>query len=384
VNGVRVGIDATTWSNRRGFGRFTRNAVSRLVALDGDISWILYTDGATNGDPLPPGAELRSLGSSRGPGSAERSRGLGSLVGSGWEVSRERLDAFLFPSVYSYFPVVGTPTVVGVHDVIADQLPHLTLPTRRSRMMWRLKESAAVRRATRVFTVSVASRAAVATRFGISPSRLAVVPEAPDPIFHPRDPASRRAALEPLGLADNEYLLYAGGISPHKDVETLLEAYSRLGEHAPRLVVVGDLDDDAYMSAGASIRARIAELRLRERVLLPGYVSDEALACLYSGALAVVNTSLAEGFGLPAVEAAACGAPLVLSDLAAHRETLDRAALFFEPGDQRELHSALERALGDPELCRELGRNAASRVERLTWDATAAALRAVVTEAAEA
>jgi glycosyltransferase involved in cell wall biosynthesis len=272
---------------------------------------------------------------------------------------------------------------VGVHDVIADELPHLTLPTRRSRTMWRLKESLAVRRATRVFTVSVASRAAVATRFGIPSSRLAVVPEAPDPVFHRRDPATRRAALAPLGLGDGEYLLYAGGISPHKDVETLLEAFARLPDGAPPLVIAGDLDDDSYMSAGASIRGRIAQLGLHERVLLPGYVSDEALACLYGGALAVVNGSLAEGFGLPAVEAAACGAPLVLSDLAAHRETLDCAALFFEPGDRRDLQGALERALAEPELRRDLGRQAASRVERLTWDATAARLRTVLNEAVE-
>jgi glycosyltransferase involved in cell wall biosynthesis len=381
---MRVGIDATAWANRRGFGRFTRNSVRRLVALDKDIDWILYTSGGVNGDPLPPGAEVRALGSSRGPRSAERSRRLGALLDSGWEVSRERLDAFLFPSVYSYFPVVGVPTVVGVHDLIADEFPHLTLPTRRSRTMWRLKETAAVRRAARVFTVSVASRSAVAARFGIPSSRLTVVPEAPDPAFHRRDPESRRVALEPLGLNDGDYLLYAGGISPHKDVETLLEAYSRLGNGAPPLVIVGDLDDDTYMSAGASIRERIAELRLQERVLLPGYVADDALACLYSGALAVVNTSLAEGFGLPAVEAAACGAPLVLSDLAPHRETLDCAALFFEPGDRGGLHSKLERVLADSELRREMGRTAARSVGRLTWDATAAKLRSVVTEAAEA
>jgi glycosyltransferase involved in cell wall biosynthesis len=285
--------------------------------------------------------------------------------------------------VYSYFPVVGVPTVVGIHDVITNQLPHLTLPSCRNRMMWRLKESVAVRRAARVFTVSAASRAAVATRFGIPANRLAVVPEAPDPVFHRRGAPVRRAELERLGLRDGEYLLYAGGISPHNDVETLLEAAAGLVD-GPRLVVVGDLDDDSYMSAAASVRRRIAELGLGERVLLPGYVSDEALACLYSGALAVVNTSLAEGFGLPAVEGAACGASLVLSDIAAHRETLDEAALFFEPGDSEALQAALERIAADAELRRKLGRRAASRVEPLTWDATASRLRALVAEVVEA
>jgi glycosyltransferase involved in cell wall biosynthesis len=380
---MRVGIDATTWSNRRGFGRFARNAVRRLVALDGDTRWVLYTDGAANGEALPPGAEVRPLWASRGSWSAESSRGLATLFGSGWAVSRDRLDVFLFPSVYSYFPVVGVPTVVGIHDVITGELPHLTLPSRRNRMMWRLKETLAVRRAARVFTVSAASRAAVATRFGIPANRLAVVPEAPDPVFHRRPEPVRRAELERLGLADAEYLLYAGGISPHKDVETLLEALAGLVD-GPRLVVVGDLDDDSYMSAAASVRRRIADLGLGERVLLPGFVSDEALACLYSGALAVVNTSLAEGFGLPAVEGAACGAPLVLSDIAAHRETLDGAALFFAPGNSHALREALACVAADSGLRRRLGHDAAARVGRLTWDATASKLRTVVAEVAVA
>ncbi len=97
-----------------------------------------------------------------------------------------------------------------------------------------------------------------------------------------------------------------------------------------------------YLSAGGPVRDRIGELGLEERVLLPGYVSDETLAGLYSGAAAAVVPSLSEGFGLPAVEAAACGCAVVLSDLPAHRESLGSAALFFEPTDVSQLAEALD------------------------------------------
>ena len=170
-----------------------------------------------------------------------------------------------------------------------------------------------------------------------SVDRLAVVPEAPDPAFTPRPAAEIERALAAIGLgAGQRYVLYAGGISPHKDIGTLLDAYAIVraaGTEPPKLVVAGALDGDSYLSAAAAVRAQIASLGLGDDVVLPGFVSDDVLACLYSGAATVALPSLAEGFGLPAVEAAACGAPVVLSDIPAHRETLGEDALFFPPRD---------------------------------------------------
>src|SRR5262249_51212387 len=143
------------------------------------------------------------------------------------------------------------------------------------------------------------------------------------------------AGMAEAGLPQGErFFLFWGGISPHKNVETLVEAYARFRRgraDAPLLVLVGDLDSDSYLSSAASVRARIASHGLGDAVEMTGSLPDEALACLCSAATAVVLPSLAEGFGLPAVEAAACGAPLALSDLPAHRETIGESALYFPP-----------------------------------------------------
>jgi glycosyltransferase involved in cell wall biosynthesis len=384
---VRIGVDATCWTNRRGFGRFTRNAVTRLVELDGENTYVLYlgSEGVLH-NGLPRGAQPRLLSAARSsPAEAEASRGMIELVRAAAEVSRDHLDAFLFPAVYSYFPVASVPTLVGVHDVIAQELPALTLPSRRNRLAWRLKESMAVRRAKRVFTVSSSSRAAVARRFGIPSSRLAVVPEAADPIFHPRGVRESEAVLQRLGLEPGRFIVYAAGISPHKNVETLLRAHAglcRRGAESPRLVVAGDLEDRSYMSAVEAIQRAIGQLGTRRHVVLPGFLPDEELASLYSAAGAVAVPSLAEGFGLPAVEAAACGSPLVLSELPAHRETLDGAALFFDPEDAGALQDRLARVLGNGDLRRRLEAQALERAGRLTWDASAERLRELVTEVA--
>jgi glycosyltransferase involved in cell wall biosynthesis len=375
---MRVGVDATSWANRRGYGRFTRNVVCKLVAARDD-EYVLFTDDRTaREEELPQGAIVRAVALGAPP-AADAPRALRDLRSVSRAVGRERLDVFLFPSLYTWFPVRGTPTVVGIHDVIAEQYPELTLPTRGARTRWRLKRWLAVRRARRIFTVSETSRKLLSADLGVPETSLAIVPEAPDPAFGPRSREVVARELRPLGLdTDERFLVYAGGVSPHKGLETLLDAYALLDDQAPRLVIAGALEGDAYLSAADSVRGQIEELGLRDRVLLTGFVSDETLACLYSGAVAFVSPSRSEGFGLPAVEAAAAGTPVVLSDIPAHRETLGSAALYFPPGDRRALAGQLEVVL------RGGGNGAAARerVAGLSWDASAAALLAVLKEAA--
>jgi glycosyltransferase involved in cell wall biosynthesis len=266
---------------------------------------------------------------------------------------------------------------VGLHDAIPEELPHLTMGSRRARTFWRAKQGLAIRRASRLFTVSEASRQALAKRLGLAPGRVAVVPEAPDPLFATRSPQEVAKSRRAVGLkTDEPYLLYAGGISPHKDVETLIDAFANVRQG--RLVLVGDLESETYVSAAASVRERIAAHGVGDDVLLPGYVDDEILAGLYSGAAAVVIPSLGEGFGLPAVEAARCGAPLVLSDLPAHRETMDGAALYFPPGNADALASRLREVLSEPH---DLGERARRAVAGRTWNPAAERLRTLIADA---
>jgi len=381
---VRVGVDATSWANRRGFGRFARNAVGRLVELDRETTYVFVAD--ANGDALelPVGAERRSVplkrSSNEGP-AAGASRPVGDVLRLGRAARRADLDAFLFPSVYSYFPVLRVPTVVGLHDTTAEKHPELLFATRRERMLWRAKERLAIRLARRVFTVSEASRRSLADSLGVEPDTIRVVVEAPDRAFMPRSAGESALAARTIGLPpDAPYFVYAAGISPHKNVETLLDAFAEL-EGPARLVVAGDLAGP-YLSAAGTVRARIAELGLEERVILPGFVSDDTLASLYSGATAAIVPSLSEGFGLPAVEAAACGAAAVLSDLPAHRETLGEAGLFFEPTDVRALRDTLQRLLGDAELRSSTAEHCMGAVAHLSWDAAAEQLRELIVEAA--
>jgi glycosyltransferase involved in cell wall biosynthesis len=383
---MRVGVDATSWTNRRGFGRFTRNVVSRLVEQHEDAEYVLYIDEETSRQAvLPNRATERRVRLSEAPSQAAAAgsrRTFADLIRLTAAVRADRPDAFLFPSVYTFFPVIGVPIVLGVHDAITRELPEMTLSSRRDRVAWRAKETIALRSATRVFTVSEASRTALSERFGLAPDRVPIVPEGPDDVFYPRSGDAIEAARGAIGLAAGEpYFVFAGGISPHKNVETLLRGYARLTaarSSLPRLVIVGDLTTETFLSSASSVRTLVGTLGLQDSVALPGYLDDETLAAAYSGAAAVVIPSLAEGFGLPAVEGAACAAPMVLSDLPAHRETLDGAAMFFPPTSDETLADVLGKLLDDPAGAVEMAGRGRERAATLSWDRAVRPLRELI------
>jgi glycosyltransferase involved in cell wall biosynthesis len=383
MSALRIGVDATSWVNRRGFGRFARNAIGRLVETDLDAEYVLYIDdhGAREA-VLPPRATVRVVKLRDAPtvaAAATDGRSVRDLLRLRGAVAADRLDAFLFPSAYTYFPIARVPTLLGLHDTILDDHPELTMGSLPARMRSRLKHAAAIRGARCLFTVSESSRQALAARLRLAPERLAVVPEAPAAVFAPRTGEALSAGLAAVGLSpDDRFFVYAAGISPHKNVEGLVEAYAGLvreEEGAPLLVLAGELDGAAFLSAANSVRSRIAEHGLERRVRMPGFVSDETLACLYSGAVAAVIPSLAEGFGLPAVEAAACGAPVLLSDLGPHRETLGGAAVFFAPTDTPAMRDGLAALARDGALRARVSERCREAVSGLSWDASAAGLR---------
>jgi glycosyltransferase involved in cell wall biosynthesis len=387
---MNVGVDATGLANRHGDGRFARNAIRRLVELDPDTRYVLHVDPATARTvELPAGAEVKPLRLSRdaaGALAADATRPLADLLRASLAAGRGRYDAFLFPSLVTWVPAVGVPAVVGIHDANVVRFGADVLPARRARLAWRAKQALAVRTAARLFTVSRAARQDLVTHLRIPAERLSVVPEAPDPVFAPRAAADARPRVAALGLDPGDgFVLLAGGIGRHKSPGTLLEALAALrtdGRAPPPVLAVDALENRTARAAAAALRERAAALGLGDRLLLPGFVDDATLACLYSLATAVVSTSLGEGFGLPPVEAAACGAPVVVSDIPAHRESLGEAALRFAPGDARGLAGALARLLDDPALRDRLGERARARASEHSWDRAATELRRLLGEAA--
>lgn len=386
---LRIGIDGSCWGNLRGFGRFTRGLVGEMARRGSAHRLVMVIDQPTlAGADLPQGFEVVPVAVDRAPSVAASSSGrrsLRDLASMANAASRARCDVFYFPATFSYFPVIRTPTVVTVHDATAERLPDLILPNRLARAFWDLKQRVGVRRAAAVVTVSRAAQDEIVQWLGVPDDRLHVIREAPDPIFSPRSSEDRSAALRRFDVGEGDrYLLYVGGISPHKNLEVMVDAFGEVaGDHPGlRLLIVGEMDDDPFLSSTTSLRQAVEDSPARERITLTGYVGDDELVSLYSGAVATVLPSLGEGFGLTAAESAACGTPVVASDIAPLTELLGDAAVYAPPRSAPAFARSFRVLLDDPARRDDLAQKSLERAAGWSWSAAADTVLGLLEQAA--
>jgi glycosyltransferase involved in cell wall biosynthesis len=353
---MRIAIDARLWTEpRSGIGRYTRALTEQLLRLAPEEQWILYVDRSPG--PALAGAEVRCL-----PWPQR-------LLWSLWHAPRDlrRRPVDLFHGVTGFeLPGRGPWTLVTtVHDLVPLRLP--TLVPARHRWAVRCLLGGALRRARRVIAVSETTRGEVLARYRLPPERVVVVPEAAAPHFVPPSPAALAAARARYGLS-RPYVLFVGFLEPKKNLGVLLDAVALLRRAGvwgdTELLVVG------APGWGPNPVERAHALGLGAVVRFAGAVADAELPALYGGALAFAFPSLWEGFGLPALEAMASGAPVVASNRGALPEVTAGAALLVEP-TPRPLAAALEQLLTDPALRERLRQAGLGRAAQFSWERTA-------------
>lgn len=281
------------------------------------------------------------------------------------EVSPLHLDVLHSPDFIP--PAWGARArVITVHDLHFLREPeHLTAQSRRyynGQIHW------AVRQVDAIIAVSQATCADLAEYTGAQPEKIHVVPEAADPAFRPLPPEQVAAGLARYGLTPG-YILFVGILEPRKNIPGLLRAYRRLIEDH-------GLDPPLVLAGGRGwlyeeIERVRQELGLADRVHHLEAIADDDLPLLYNGAALHVLPSFYEGFGLPALEALACGTPTVISNRGALPEVVGDAGLQVNPDDPEELATALARALSDEQLRVELRARGLARAAQFSWESTA-------------
>jgi glycosyltransferase involved in cell wall biosynthesis len=241
-----------------------------------------------------------------------------------------RLGADVFHAPHYVIPVTSTPTVVTIHDLIH---LHLSNPVKRA-YAWTM-----LRRASKQTVVTVTNAMKNEIESTLGTRDVIVTPNGVDPRFTPQ---GRRAP--------GEYFLFVGNDKPHKNVATLVAAYERVKRDKLDLVLAG---------------APFPQYRMR--AMLAGFVDDDELAALYRGALALVIPSIEEGFGLPALEAMACGTAVITSNAPALVEITGDAALHVDARDVNALAGAMMRIANDEALRADLGSRGIARSREFTW-----------------
>ncbi len=389
---MRIGIEACTWANRRGYGRFTRELVSTMVRRHPEHRFVLVIDGHTAREcSFPEEAETLVVETKAQPtkaAAADGSRSLMDLWRMSRAISRARFDVVLFPTRYTFVPLFcRTPAVLTIHDATDVKQPRLLFPNWRARLLWRIKSGLALRRADRLVTVSNDARRQIAGAFRLREESIAVVSEGSDAIFrlragdHAVDAVRGRYGL-PTGAP---LILYVGGISPHKNLQALLRAAAivQRDESGPwRVVLVGDYHGVSFLGCYRELNELTHTLGLEDRVTFTGFVPDEDLVLFYNAAAMLVLPSKGEGFGLPVVEAMACGLPVAGSDRNSIPEVLGSAGLLFDPDSDGAIAACLLRLMREPELRSELRSRGLERAKAYSWDVGADTMVRVLEEAA--
>lgn len=384
---MQIGVDATCWQNSRGYGRHARALLNALVQLDKQNEYTLFVDAPEAVNALPPAAKMQWVRAESPAAVAAAANGRRSafdMLRMSRAMSARQFDLLLFPTVYSYVPVLSrAKKVVMIHDVIAETYPQLTLPRASARLFWKTKVALGRWQADAIATVSDFSRQGIMQHFNMPSNKVFVVGEASDPVFRRLTDPQPTPQLRELNIrANGRYVVYVGGFSPHKNLAALVTAFAKLvaqGAHEDlRLVMVGEYKKEVFHSYYGVIRQQIESLGLSERVIFTGYLPDEELVVLLNLAEVLALPSLIEGFGLPAVEAAACGCPVIATTASPLPGLLSGAGVFIDPSKPEELEAALQRIASSSTLRAEMRQAGLAAAGKLTWDAAARQMIALI------
>ncbi len=256
------------------------------------------------------------------------------------------------------------PVVITVHDLSFLRFPHLFRPA--NRLYLRLLTRASARRARRIIAVSAHAAEESVQLLGVAREKVDVVYHGVDPWFQPL-PAEEVAAFRARQGLPERFVLYVGTLEPRKNLTRLVEAFARLHDSNLRLVLVGGrgwYDEEIF--------SRVEALGLEGKVLFPGYIPAEELPLWYSAATVFAYPSLYEGFGLPVLEALACGTPVLTSNCSALPEAAGEGGLRVDPYNIEAIAEGLHRLLTDVPLREALRQQGLAHAARFTWGRTAA------------
>jgi glycosyltransferase involved in cell wall biosynthesis len=363
---VRIGIDARKLHDF-GIGTYIRNLLRELAKLDHDTEYVILSRPDDDVAVRTLGENFRPVPETAGNYSfAEQ-------ITIPHALRRERVDIFHAPH-YVLPPLVRCPSVVTIHDCIHLMFPQY-LPNRWALTYARQSISLAAKRATRVLTVSESSKRDIQRFVDIPPGKVDVIYNSYDPRFAIEPDEETVNRVRERYQLQSEFVLYAGNVKPHKNLERLIDAFhivrSRGLDHL-KLVLIGD-----EISKYTALRRAVHRHQLHNYVRFLGYLPEETLAVMYRLAGVFVFPSLYEGFGLPPLEAMASGTPVVTSNVSSLPEVAGDAAVLVDPYSADAIADGMYRVLTDGTLRADLKRRGPQRASQFSWESSVRRVREI-------
>ena len=353
---------------RAGIHQYIFQILSQLPRFDKDIRFIVFANNTTE---LPPNESMEFVGTS-----LPAERPLARIL---WEqllwppvLLRRRCD--LLHSLAFVTPLwQPCPAVVTIYDLSFIYFPERYPAFRRHYLTSQTRRSC--RSAQRVVAISESGRQDIHRLFGIPQERIDVVPPGVTPAYHPR-PAAEVEAFRQKEELPAQFLLHVGTLQPRKNLPVLLEALARLNRPELLLVLIGG---KGWFFE--EIFARIKALNLEQQVRFTGYITDEELPLWYNAATIFIFPSLYEGFGMPILEAIACGTPVIAADTSSIPEVVGNAARLFAPQDVDSLVEHIHTILDNPTLRNSMRESGLDQAQHFSWSHSGRQMVAVYEQA---
>jgi glycosyltransferase involved in cell wall biosynthesis len=363
---VRIAIDARKLRDY-GIGTYLRNLLRQLARQDQASEYVLLCREADCGIADELGPNFRAVPETARPYSIREQFAVPATL------HREGAELFHSPH-YVLPPLTPCRSVVTIHDCIHLRFPQY-LPNRLAYAYARASMWIAAHKAARVMTVSEASKRDILRYFRVPESRIDVIYNAIDDRFSQEPPGDEIERVRQRYQLTAPFVLYAGNIKPHKNLERLIEAFHLMREDAAdlrdvQLLIIGD-----EISKYANLRRAVHRHKLHKHVRFFGFVPDQTLAALYRLADVFVFPSLYEGFGLPPLEAMASGTPVITSNVSSIPEVVGDAALMIDPYDPQAIADAMHRVLTEPALRTDLRTRGLARAREFSWERSIARVR---------
>lgn len=276
---------------------------------------------------------------------------------------REELDLVHFP--HFNVPVFyRRPFIVTIHDLIHTKFPGRKKSHIFHRLAYNLVVRNAIMSARKIIAVSESTKKEIREYFSISEAKIIVVYEGANEIYRMIDKDAAAALVRKKFEVKKPYILYVGVWRRYKNLPRLAWAFDKLRQQGVEVELVLAGEEDPFYP---EIRKQISDIRNQESVKVLGRVSDEDLKNLYNGASLFVLPSLSEGFGLTALEAAACGVPVACSDIPTLREVMGQGAEYFDPVNLTNMAEVIKNILENPKRQEELANLALARTKHFSW-----------------
>lgn len=288
-----------------------------------------------------------------------------------WQIPRllRRVSATVYHSAYFLMPYrPGVPTLLTLYDLIPEQFPQLVSP--QARLLTRLNTRLALRAGSHFLAISEATRRDFLAHYSLDPAKITAVPLAADPQFTPQPETAVAALRQKLHLPER-YVLYLGINKPHKNLVRLVDAWAMVAQNvpdAPPLMIAG-----AWDARYEGVKTAVAQHNLSQKIHFLGRIADADLPVLYSGAALFVFPSLVEGFGLPVLEAMACGTAVACANSSSLPEVGGEAAAYFDATDSQQMAAVLQELVQDEATLAELGQKGMVQAAKFSWAGTAVA-----------